>query len=1058
MSSFSGWSITRWSALLIPVIGLAACQTTQKSVSLNEAKSITANFVGKSVETPPRGIEDLLATLDSYDGKPDPQIAKLKEKANKPISPEVEADPKRLMNFLFKRMLARQDLGMGQEALDDARHVLPLVRKYNKSAKPESDFSRGGMLTNIAWQELEFGLFSKAIEISEEAIAANATPSWTYSQMTRFLVWQGKLDEAEVMLSRTKQARSEKRNDHHVPRLLAMIAQSKGEWAEAEAQFRSTHSALRARKGEDWAKRSMIFNARRIAKTVRKQGRLSESELILRNELNSLLKRTQTSKTETVAVLLNDLSANFQAAGRFDDSIALTRKIQDILSDINYPQASWITAGTYRTEATAYLALRQFDKARSVFDEQQRIYETVSPLTYEKWYKPNINRLLTNVLTGPSPADLEDIESNYAKALKRLGAKHYKTAEFAALKATYLSKTGKAAEAMVLFQDAFNILNARSRRANDGSESNVLKRLRTIFLMEAYLDLLSQEILQAEGATKDALIIQAYKIAATARGQMVAESMSASAVRANFDNPELQELARREQDAQRQIQALYALLADATSKGTTKEDLVPLRTSIDNLRAARAAIFQQIEAEFPDYASLINPKAQGPDQLSAKLSTNEAALSFYFTGKKALVFLVRNGHPAQFTEVQMSKQKLSSYVSRLRNALEPNAETLGDIPTFDMEASYALYRDLIAPISNGLKGVDNLFVIPHGDLWQVPLGVLTTKAYELPEDQTVLFENYQNAPWLANDYAIAVLPSANVLINQRNNTKTAVERLQLAAFGDPYFNPAQQTAALEGGTDNLVSRGLVSRGVFQSRGLKLKRRAAPVTRSSSSASLADLPRLPDTLQEVEGIALALKADISRDLFTGINATEANVKSQDLSNRRFLVFATHGLVPGDLDGLNLPALALTSPAITGTQEDGLLTTSEILGLRLNADLVVLSACNTASADGAGSEAVSGLGAAFFYAGAKTMLVSGWPVETTSARQLTTTLFENLGKVKDASPMEALQKSNLNLIQNGGYKDENGDMLFSYSHPIFWAPFMVIGDGGKGTASEAIAPAS
>ncbi|WP_419905090.1 CHAT domain-containing protein [Kiloniella sp.] len=1046
-------SLTRWSIFLVPIIGLAACQTTQKSVSLKEAKSITANFVGKSVETPPRGIEDLMATLASYDEEPDPQIAKHRANANKTISPEVEADPKRLMNFLFKRMLARQNIGMGQEALDDARRALPLVRKYNKSTKPESDYSRGGMLTNIAWQELEFGLFSEAIEISEEALATNAPPSWTYSQMTRFLVWQGKLDEAEIMLSRTKKARAEKRNDHHVPRLLAMIAQSKGEWAEAEAQFRKAQSALRTRGGEEWAKRSMVFNARRIAKTVRKQGRLSESELILRNELNSLLKRTQTSKTETVTVLLNDLSDNFQAAGRFEDSITLAHKVQEILSEINYPQASWITAGTYRTEATGYLALRQFDKAREVFDEQQRIYETVAPLAYEKWSKQNINRLLTYVLTDPKPADLVVIEDIYTTALKRLGAKHYKTAEFAALKATYLSKTGKTAEARVLFEDAFKILNARSRRTSNGGESNVLKRLRTIFLMEAYLDLLSEEIIRAEGPAKDALIALAYKIAATARGQMVAESMSASAVRASFDNPELQELARREQDAQRQIQALYALLADATSKGTSKDELTPLRTSIDNLRAARAALFEQIESEFPDYASLINPKAQGPDKLSDKLTQDEAVVSFYFTGSKALVFMARKDQPTRFVEVAITKKELASYVARLRDALEPNAETLGDIPSFDMEASHALYQKLLAPLSNDLAGVKDLYVIPHSDLWQIPLGVLTTAAYELPEDKEVLFESYQNAPWLARDYAIAVLPSANVLINQRSITKPVTERLQLAAFGDPYFSPAQQSAALEGTTDNLVSRGLVSSGVFQSRGLKLKRRAAPVTRASSSASLADLPRLPDTLQEVESIALALKADISRDLFTGINATEANAKTQDLSNRRFLVFATHGLVPGDLDGLNQPALALTSPAITGTGEDGLLTTSEILGLRLNADLVVLSACNTASADGAGSEAVSGLGAAFFYAGAKTMLVSGWPVETTSARQLTTTLFENFDKVKDASPMSALQQSNLNLIKNGGYRDENGDMLFSYSHPIFWAPFMVIGDSGKGATLPA-----
>lgn len=107
--------------------------------------------------------------------------------------------------------------------------------------------------------------------------------------------------------------------------------------------------------------------------------------------------------------------------------------------------------------------------------------------------------------------------------------------------------------------------------------------------------------------------------------------------------------------------------------------------------------------------------------------------------------------------------------------------------------------------------------------------------------------------------------------------------------------------------------------------------------------------------------------------------------------RVLAFATHELVPGDLDGLTQPALALSAPSVTGEAEYGLLTLGEILGLRLDADWVVLSACNTGSADGVGSEAVSGLGWAFFYAGSRALLVANWLVETTSAKALTTELF-------------------------------------------------------------------
>ena len=172
-----------------------------------------------------------------------------------------------------------------------------------------------------------------------------------------------------------------------------------------------------------------------------------------------------------------------------------------------------------------------------------------------------------------------------------------------------------------------------------------------------------------------------------------------------------------------------------------------------------------------------------------------------------------------------------------------------------------------------------------------------------------------------------------------------------------------------------------------------------------------------------------------------------VKTMTLTDRRVIVFATHGLIPGDLDGLTQPALALTAPAIANIEGDGLLTMSEILNLKLNADWVILSACNTGAAEGAGAEAISGLGRAFFYAGARALLVSNWPVETTSATKLTTTLFEIQQGTSKPSRAESLRQTMLTLIDDGGYRNSAGDMIFSYAHPLFWAPFTLVGDGGQ-----------
>ena len=159
----------------------------------------------------------------------------------------------------------------------------------------------------------------------------------------------------------------------------------------------------------------------------------------------------------------------------------------------------------------------------------------------------------------------------------------------------------------------------------------------------------------------------------------------------------------------------------------------------------------------------------------------------------------------------------------------------------------------------------------------------------------------------------------------------------------------------------------------------------------------------------------------------------------------MVFATHGLVPGDLDGLSQPALALSAPQFDHGGEDGLLTLSEILSLRLDADLVVLSACNTAAGDGVGAEAISGLARGFLYAGARSLLVSGWPVETSSARLLTTALFERQKKDQSVWP-EALRRASLELLDSGVYSLPDGRDAFAYAHPLFWSPFFIVGDGG------------
>jgi CHAT domain-containing protein len=149
------------------------------------------------------------------------------------------------------------------------------------------------------------------------------------------------------------------------------------------------------------------------------------------------------------------------------------------------------------------------------------------------------------------------------------------------------------------------------------------------------------------------------------------------------------------------------------------------------------------------------------------------------------------------------------------------------------------------------------------------------------------------------------------------------------------------------------------------------------------AELGDLPRLPDTAEELRSIAKELGVDPASALHLGKDANEQAVESADLAHYRIVAFATHGLRSGELEGLQEPALALSDPAVAGVSGNGLLTVHKTLGLKLDADWVVLSACNTGAGDGAGAEAASGLGRAFFYAGTQALLVTNWSVHSASA---------------------------------------------------------------------------
>lgn len=487
-------------------------------------------------------------------------------------------------------------------------------------------------------------------------------------------------------------------------------------------------------------------------------------------------------------------------------------------------------------------------------------------------------------------------------------------------------------------------------------------------------------------------------------------------------DPQLSALVRKRQDLMAAVGARDAELA-ATGDADTA---VRLRGEIDSLQAEIASIDRRLETDFPRYAELANPAPVDIPALQAHLRDDEALLFFLTTGTETFVWAI-DARSSDWFAAPLSRGWLGDEVARLRADLDPNARTRGAvtlvdgmdrprIASFDRMTAYLLYTQLIAPAETILRDKRHVFVVADGPLASLPLSVLPS---ERPEGADTDPDAMRGTQWLARRFATTTLPTVASLatVRARRSGAEGDERRPFAGIGAPVL-----------GADVAENAPVPPPGSGFFRGV-----LADVT------AVRNLPSLPQTGPELRRLAAALGAG-DDSLHLGAAASEANVRALDLSTTAILAFATHGLLSGELSGLAEPALVLTPPDAASPSDDGLLTASEIAELRLSADWVILSACNTAGADGsADGEGLSGLARAFLYAGARSILVSHWPVRDDAAARLTTGTLSLIAADPGIGRSEALRRAMVSLMQ-----DESD---LSLAHPSAWAPFVVVGEGGR-----------
>jgi CHAT domain-containing protein len=829
----------------------------------------------------------------------------------------------------------------------------------------------------------------------------------------------------------------------------AMLAEARGQFRDAEAAYKIGELRKRAAikpmltaenpPSESSMLLAVDFTVLSQARMKARQGRFGEAEVDARRALLSQLKN-QGKYNAVTPRFIAGLADILIEQGRYAEAEQLARVSLDISKTVGvagdavtYVQQLSQLGGVLnlqRKGREAIAVFAQIDKAIANWDPARR-----------QTFELSGGRIASLYASGQLEAGIAAAEQLVKKQIGRVGENHFDTASARGTLAIGLMRAGRDQDAIREFRTAIPILMASSRESTDEDDTTSVaaRSQRLQGIVEAYLVMLARD----KNPAGD-IGVETFSLADAIRGRSVQQALAASSARATAKDPALAELVRKEQDLGKQVNAQLGTLTNVLSLPSSERDekgVQAINASINSLRAARVKARQEISQRFPAYADLVSPKPPSVEQIRATLSDGEAMLSFYFGQNSSFVWAVPKNGAVAFAAIKASSGDIESKVRKLREALEPQAAMISDIPPFDLKLAHELYSLLLQPVESGWKPAKNLILVTNGALGLLPLSLLPTAPAESRNDDDPLFVSYRNVPWLARTHAVTTVPSAAALRTLRQLPPGKPSRGELIAFGDPYFSKEQEAEAASADKVRVADAGGNT-----TRGGPLKRRNSPKLDGVDSAELAMLPRLPDTSEELKSIALALQADPSKVLNLGKQASEQAVKTMDLSGFKVLAFATHGLVPGELNGLSQPALALSSPSVTGGEGDGLLTMEEILALKLDADWVVLSACNTGTGAGAGAEAASGLGRAFFYAGTRALLVTNWSVHSQSARELVTDLFRRQAADPKLTRGEALRLAMMALVDGPGYAGADGKTEFAYAHPLFWAPYTIIGDGG------------
>lgn len=552
----------------------------------------------------------------------------------------------------------------------------------------------------------------------------------------------------------------------------------------------------------------------------------------------------------------------------------------------------------------------------------------------------------------------------------------------------------------------------------------------------------------------DRLRLEAFAAAQSIGVSSASRALARSGARLAAGAAGLAPVAERWETVNQELSALDKRFVDAASieGGASPE----LRAELDETRRQLDAELAEVEAtlqrDYPAFFELVRPSPVSVEALQATAGVDAAMLgpeealvllTAGFDRWNGLVFVVTK-EGFEWAEIPLDFAALSAGVRRLRGTLDPGnaadgsrgadesrapltgtagAAAQSGTRGYDRRTAKALYDALFgAPeIARLLADKPNWILVPQGPLLSLPFAALVT---ETPQGHDADPAALRETSWLGLERSLSVLPSVSSL-----RTLRVLPRAAAAGGSSPFFGLGDPDFQGGAGEDRSVA------------GFQQYFRGS----TADVEAVRGLARLPGTRDEVLAMAGLFEAGPESYLL-GPEASEqtlvARSADEDLASASVVLLATHGLVSGEFTFLAEPALALTPPPANDNESpsgdnDGLLTASEAAALRLNADWLILSACNTAAGGEPGADGLSGLARSFFYAGARSLLVSHWRVRDDAAVRLTTGAVERWRA--GASRADAFRASMRALMADTSLDATSQ----SFAHPAAWAPFTLVG---------------